>query len=217
MPRRITYWWILAMAMLAACAPGRATAVVNTAPVTQPTAGVPTSATGSTSTVNDLAARATPSVAASASSAPASGSRANCPITQPQNPIFIPPSPYSPTPTFAGHFWYGSDALWTDLLANGTWEALPYEAHEAAGYVQKVFWWRKGYISTTEQKPALTVTGRRLDAAATPLVASSATNASAADIGDAMLVGIDVPTLGCWEITGHYHGHELSFVVWVAP
>jgi hypothetical protein len=99
------------------------------------------------------------------------------------------------------------------LGTDGTWSALP---HDAAGYTQKVFWWRQGYNVVVEPTPSLTVTGRRLDAAAPPLVASGATNASA-DFGDAMLVGVDVPTLGCWKITGHYQGHDLSFVVWVAP
>jgi hypothetical protein len=31
-----------------------------------------------------------------------------------------------------------------------------------------------------------------------------------------MVVGIDFPTLGCWEITGHYEDDELTFVVWVS-
>lgn len=30
-----------------------------------------------------------------------------------------------------------------------------------------------------------------------------------------MMSGIFIPTLGCWEITGNYQGHELTFVVWV--
>jgi len=63
----------------------------------------------------------------------------------------------------------------------------------------------------------LIVSGERLDAAAPPLLASEATNAYAADIGSAMLVGVDLPTLGCWKITGKYSDSELSFVVWVAP
>jgi len=28
---------------------------------------------------------------------------------------------------------------------------------------------------------------------------------------------VDLPTLGCWKITGKYSDAELSFVVWVAP
>jgi hypothetical protein len=103
--------------------------------------------------------------------------------------------------------------LWTMLQAGGTWSNLP---HSNAGYTQKVFWWAQDDNGGAEPTPKLTVTGRRLDAAALPLVASSATHAMA-DFGAAMLVGVDIPALGCWEITGHYRGRELSFVVWVAP
>jgi len=28
-----------------------------------------------------------------------------------------------------------------------------------------------------------------------------------------MVTGINIPTLGCWEITAHYQGEELTFVV----
>jgi hypothetical protein len=31
-----------------------------------------------------------------------------------------------------------------------------------------------------------------------------------------MVAGIFIPTLGCWRITGHYRGEELSYVVWVS-
>ena len=138
---------------------------------------------------------------------------ASCPITVPQNPPFVPPAPYD-SMSFEGEFWYGSNSLWTAVRQNGIWEALP---HNPEGYTQKVFWWRDGYVSTEEPEPALTVTGERLDAVAPPLKASKATNAYAGDIGSAMLVGVDMPTLGCWKITGKYADTELSFVVWVAP
>jgi hypothetical protein len=32
-----------------------------------------------------------------------------------------------------------------------------------------------------------------------------------------MLVGVEMPTAGCWEITAQYDVDELTFVVWVAP
>src|SRR5512133_334571 len=63
-----------------------------------------------------------------------------CPVTQPPNPPFTPPPPYS-TLTPLG-FWYGTASLWTDVPANGVWSGLP---HNPEGYTQKVFWWRKGY------------------------------------------------------------------------
>jgi hypothetical protein len=27
--------------------------------------------------------------------------------------------------------------------------------------------------------------------------------------------GLELPAAGCWELTGHYHGWSLRFVVWV--
>ena len=32
-----------------------------------------------------------------------------------------------------------------------------------------------------------------------------------------MVVGINIPSLGCWKITGRYQDEELSFVICVAP
>lgn len=138
-----------------------------------------------------------------------------CPITRPPDVPFAPPAPYPARPPdrYAGQFWYGSPELWTMLGTDGTWSALP---RGADGYSQKVFWWREGYSADAEATPALTVSGERLDAATPPFEAKGATNASA-DFGQAMLIGINIPTDGCWKITGHYHGHDLSFVVWVAP
>jgi hypothetical protein len=138
-----------------------------------------------------------------------------CPITHPPNVPLTPPSPYPATPPsrYVGQFWYGTANLWTMLGADGTWASLP---HSKAGYSQKVFWWAQSYDVNVEPIPKLTVTGKRLDAPAPPFLASSPTNASA-DFGEAMLVGGEIPTLGCWEITGQYNGYELSFVVWIAP
>ncbi|HUZ84310.1 MAG TPA: hypothetical protein VMU66_06415, partial [Gaiellales bacterium] len=65
--------------------------------------------------------------------------------------------------------------------------------------------------------PALVVTGQRLDAPAPPLTASVATNGGHAGMGTFMLVGVSIPTPGCWQISGAYHGHSLSFVVWAGP
>jgi hypothetical protein len=115
---------------------------------------------------------------------------------------------------YQGEFWYGFNSLWTAVRENGTWQALP---HNPEGYTQKVFWWRDGYVWTEEPEPRLIVTAERLDAPAPLVHASKATNAYASDIGSSMLVGIDLPTLGCWKITGKYRDAELSFVVWVAP
>ena len=139
----------------------------------------------------------------------------DCPLTTPPNPPFIPPSPYDTLNSFKDYFWFGSSSLWTVLPQNGVWNGLPFSP--SAGYTQKVLWWRDGYVWTDEPEPNLIVSGERLDASATPLRASKATNAYASDIGSAMMVGVEIPTMGCWKITGQYNGTELSFVIWVAP
>ncbi|OLC48832.1 MAG: hypothetical protein AUH82_02255 [Chloroflexi bacterium 13_1_40CM_4_65_13] len=141
------------------------------------------------------------------------GTAASCPITKPPQPPFVPPTPY-PGPAPGRGFWYGTPALWTALEGSGTWDRLPFQG---GGYTQKVFWWRDGYDWRTETSPKLFVSGLRVDGPAKALVASSATNAFASDIGSAMLVGVEMPAAGCWEITGHYKEQRLSFVVWVAP
>ncbi|MFN2119825.1 MAG: hypothetical protein ACK2T0_05500 [Anaerolineales bacterium] len=143
----------------------------------------------------------------------ASGAR--CKTTAAPAPAFVPPAPYPPQPPsqYANQFWYGTADLWTMLPTDGTWRNLP---QTEDGSLQKVFWWSAEHRPADEPVPALAVSGRRLDGASDPLISSAATNASA-DFGTAMLAGITVPAPGCWEITGHYRGHELSFVVQVAP
>lgn len=141
------------------------------------------------------------------------GTRADCPTTQLSEPRFIPPAPYAESPG-SDDVWYGNNHLWTMIPTNGEWSDLP---HNPDGYTQKVFWLREGYFWTDEPEPNLVVTGRRVDADAAPLHVSKATNAFAPEIQSAMLVGVDFPTLGCWEITGVYSNTELSFVVWIAP
>lgn len=139
---------------------------------------------------------------------------ADCAVTRPPAPPFIPPAPYPSTAPVARYAWYGTNALWTTIPKDGVWSDLP---HNPEGYTQKILWWREGYVWTEEPQPALTVIGRRLDGPAPELKALQATNAYAEDIKSAMLVGVDFPSLGCWEITGSYRGQQLSFVVWIAP
>lgn len=138
----------------------------------------------------------------------------DCPLTIPQEPAFMPPSPYDAL-AWKEYFWFGSSSLWTSLPRTGIRSGLPFSPY--AGYGQKVFWWRDGYIWTEEPEPDLIVSGERLDAQAPPLRASKATNAYAGDIGSAMLVGVDFPTAGYWKVTGKYKDAKLSFIVWVAP
>jgi len=212
--RRLRLWLLVAaVGALAACAaPGAGPTGDRVRGSVTPDAIVPT-ATGSTETAPAVATvPVTPPPGPDARRVRAAAVvPASCPVTQPPQPPFAPPAPLAP---FAGHFWHGSVALWTQSPADGIWQRLP---QSDEGYGQKVLWWREGYDWRAEPQPALTVTGRRLDGPAPPLVAPQATNAFAAEIGSAMLVGVIIPTTGCWELTGRYAGTALSFVIWVAP
>ena len=137
----------------------------------------------------------------------------DCPITRPQTPRFVPPKPYSESGP-NGEFWYGSNELWTALWPDGTWHSLP---KGEAGYVNKVVWFREGYVWTEEEKPELAISARQLDGEAVVDKFIHATNGYHPDYNSFMLTGIELPALGCWEITGEYNGNSLSFVVWVAP
>jgi hypothetical protein len=142
----------------------------------------------------------------------------NCQVTLPSDGGFTPPKPYPAEPDSKGvfSFWFGTEKLWTVLPTDGTWSGLrPYSPAETS-LRQKLFWWRAGYNWKTETQPPLKVTGRRLDGMAPAFQVSHASNGhNGEDWNSFMVVGIDIPTPGCWEITGHYEGQELSFVVWV--
>ncbi len=121
-------------------------------------------------------------------------------MTRPNTPPFVPPPPYSQDAPGSSVFGYGSNALWTYLPLDGSWTALPTTSDGYLG--QKIFLWSTNYDVSTEPFPALTITGKRLDGDAPPLEVDRATNAYGQ-----MLVGVNFPTSGCWQITSTYKGH----------
>lgn len=144
---------------------------------------------------------------------------ASCPVTAPPAIPFTPPAPYE-LDNYDNSFWIGTDKLWTARPKSAVWTTGPREpGHEQdlQPLTAKTFWASVDFNWRTEWPVTLKVTGRRLDGNAPPLLASQATNAMIDGPTPAMLVGVYVPTPGCWEITGDYKGEKLSFVVWVKP
>jgi hypothetical protein len=139
-----------------------------------------------------------------------------CLTTLPPNPLFVPPVPYPPAAP-KSTFWFGSDDLWTALEFGGKWTAY---AKEESGWVfqTKLVFWQRGFDWRKETEPNLIVTGKRLDGDA-PRVAVAHANAVFLPSRDAagVMTLISIPKPGCWEITAHYKGHDLSFVVSVEP
>jgi hypothetical protein len=136
-----------------------------------------------------------------------------CAVTLPEAGTFVPPAPYDPELSSPHRFWYGSERLWALPAADGIWRGN----RRDHGVFNKVFWWSSAWEWKTDHRPALTVTARRLDADVQPVAATPATNAHESHIHHAMLVGLAIPTSGCWEITGEYKGETLSYVVWAPP
>ena len=138
-----------------------------------------------------------------------------CPTTKPPARPFVPPPPYPPTADH-GQFWFGTEKLWTQLGADGIWKGLPHYTPDDPTFRQKLFWWRQGYDVQAEPYPKLKITGKRLDSSAPPvLLADHASNGWQQPEKPFMVVGINLPTLGCWEITGQYQDAQVTYVVWV--
>lgn len=136
----------------------------------------------------------------------------SCPVTKPPTPPFVPPSPY-PQETGPDGFWIGTNKLWIGLRRNGTWEKLP--KGPDGTYGQKLLWWHQGYDLHNTLHPPLKVTGNRLDSPVPPLQ-SGVSHGWTNDSNHPFIVnGINLPSLGCWRITGRFEDAELSFVVWV--
>jgi len=208
---------------LAVLALGRLASAGSSASPGGARAGAPPSTAAAPAAPAELAvttpAMATPAppTPATAASNPAAALEANptpseCAITRP-GPAFTPPKPYLASPPNAyDSVWYGNAHLWTMLDIGGeTWG--PWLFATPPGLPQKTFWWSADWHpeQTGEWEPAITVTGRRLDGPET-FKFGPGTNASA-DFGTAMLVGIDIPSYGCWELTADYRGVTLSYVV----
>jgi hypothetical protein len=130
-----------------------------------------------------------------------------CAVTNPLEHPFVPPRPYQ---TSRGINWFGTDKLWTYLPTNGI-----------SGQGEKTLWFREEWSHYSHWIPdesalKLTIKARRLDAA-TPPPEISAGPTFNRDWKAFMLGGINLPTPGCWEITGRYEDAELQFVEWVVP
>lgn len=139
----------------------------------------------------------------------------SCPVTRPPAVPFTPPGEHKMGPD-DNSFWLGTEKLWTALPRSGdVWGWAPRGPGEP-NLTAKIFWGSVDFDYHRREDYDLKITGRRLDGDAPPLMVDKVTNALFVPHA-AMLTGVYVPTLGCWEITGDYKGQELSFVVWLYP
>ncbi len=134
----------------------------------------------------------------------------NCLTTLPQSPHFTAPSSYN-VKASVDTFLYGSNELWTRLPSNGTWRA-----NADGTYVTKLVFWRQGFDWRKETEYSMVVTARRIDGSA-PAVAVSHSNPVFINGSAGIMVGLGIPSPGCWAIGALYRGVSLDFVVQVQP
>jgi hypothetical protein len=124
-----------------------------------------------------------------------------CPTTVPSTDLLGEPFP-------ASEHWYGSEALAVILRPDGIWRGMG----PGYNFRDKLFWWSLGFKPGLESNMA--VSGRSLDNPELKADVSRTTNAHSPSLGGwTMLVLVEFPSPGCWEITGRYLGQRLSFVV----
>jgi len=135
---------------------------------------------------------------------------AECTVTLPAaSPVDVPNSPSN-----AYYQWYGSDALAVNLRSNGVWLGMG----PARRYRDKLWFWRRGYSADAEPIPALSLKGVKLEAGAgrQEVRIDRATNAEGPGWSQ-MLVLMEFPSSGCWQITATYVSsgieQDLTFVV----
>lgn len=126
-----------------------------------------------------------------------------CPITKSAQITF------APTWTQALLF-VGTENLFT--LFPGNWQTT--QKNERGYRIPKIAWFTETYDLRQELgHSSLTITGRRLDADSGPLQFGGANTAGVEKDKIFMTSEFYVPTLGCWEVTGHFHGTDLTIVV----
>jgi hypothetical protein len=131
-----------------------------------------------------------------------------CPVTKTSEQTFVPPALWGAGP------WFGTAKLWTRVEM---WEH--WRKDELGYYVPKLAWFSSTFDWTPEHwshERLLTITGRRLDGPSKPLIFDGASNAYIPG-RPFITASVHLPAAGCWEITGHSRGEDLTFVVKIGP
>jgi hypothetical protein len=115
----------------------------------------------------------------------------------------------------SSHGWYGSEALAALIPKNGKWNGMGPKRN----YGDKFWWWRRGFNAKLEPSPQLVVSARRMDGQEGSFElanASSGYSSNPDSDWNSILIGMEFPSAGCWEIIGTYNDAEtLKFVMQV--
>jgi hypothetical protein len=135
----------------------------------------------------------------------------SCPVTRATPETrFTPPLPSASRDFGDASFWFGTHALFTHLSADGRWRGQK----SSSGTRNKLFIHRKNPEWLMEHPHQLVVTALRLDGDQRMINFPRINNAI---MGKevAMLLMLELPEAGCWQVTANYKSDSLAFVTWV--
>lgn len=138
-----------------------------------------------------------------------------CPVTVPGDAPFTPASdtPEGP-PVDYQRVWYGTSELWTMVGRGGeVWANLP--VRPDGSLAQKTFWWVPGASLSQVPKPDVVVRLDALDDPAVTVVAEPGELGGNAGLGVFMVVGVEIPRSGCWQVTADHGDASVSYVAWI--
>lgn len=128
----------------------------------------------------------------------------DCEVTLPStSPVPAAPS----AKNHHSHAWYGSEELAAFIPASGKW----YGMGPKHGYRDKFWWWAKGYDASLPPLAPLKLTVHRLSGLPYEFEMSSETGGYNDD-WNAILIGLEFPTAGCWQVIGNYQQHKLKVI-----
>jgi len=105
------------------------------------------------------------------------------------------------------YIWAGSTEFAAYASINGVWTGLGPNHN----YRNKWWWWREDHKAGSDRGPELVITASRLDKPA-PFVKNTQAKDGYANDWDSIIVLMEFPAPGCWEMTGSSHDHELKFI-----
>jgi len=106
------------------------------------------------------------------------------------------------------HGWYGDEHLAALIPTNGKWVGMG----ESRNFFDKFWWWQKGFSARTRLDSEFKIHATKLDGSGIEFEVHDTTSGYGPG-WDALLAGIEFPSPGCWEVTGHYNGSSLVLIL----
>ncbi len=106
--------------------------------------------------------------------------------------------------------WVGTSGFSTRVPSSGRLEGLPTGTH---GFREKLIWRVPGLDWQRGASPHFVIQGVNLSAPGAPMWTSEPTQAFAEDLGSVVVVMVEFPVRGCWEVKAQLGSEAISYVI----